>query len=412
MRARIHLIVAAHLSMAPRAQREASALQAAGHELTISGVWFDEDRAALDTKLGRRLKLAFRPALDIRPGATSLRRWVARARGRCARVRFNWTRAVSPALLGYGVAAQLDEARRMMPDLTIVHGEGGLWIAEQLLRDGHRIGVDFEDWFSRDLAPDQRALRPISELARLEKLVLAQGRYRIASSEAMARALAETFGVPAPKVVTNAGQAGVSPAAHRDQGPLRLHWFSQTIGPARGLELLFAALPLVRSAVRLELRGACTRAHRAWLDRLVPAGKRAFVTISEPVPPWELPARLAEHDVGLALETATIPSRDVCIPNKFFQYLSAGLAVIATATQGQREAMSPCPDAGILVTESSPHELAAAIDRLATDRPLLARAQSAARESALGPWNGERENNTILAEAEQALRMISARALL
>jgi glycosyltransferase involved in cell wall biosynthesis len=244
----------------------------------------------------------------------------------------------------------------------------------------------------------------VRELARLEKLMLVHARYRLASSRAMAVALARTHDAPLPEVATNAGPPRGLFAPHREHGPLRLLWFSQTIGPGRGLELLCAALPLVRNAVRLELRGACAPATRDWVHRLVPPAQRSSVTIADLVPPWELPARLAEHDVGLALETAAIPSRDVCISNKLFQYLAAGLAVVATATRGQLEAMAPCLGAGILIDSSSPQELAGALDRLAEDRALLGRAQSAARDAALGPWNGEREKAAILAEAGRALR--------
>jgi glycosyltransferase involved in cell wall biosynthesis len=100
---------------------------------------------------------------------------------------------------------------------------------------------------------------------------------------------------------------------------------------------------------------------------------------------------------------SSIPSRDVCIPNKFFHYLAGGLAVIATSTAGHREAMAPCPEAGVLVDETSPADLAAAIDRFLTDPPYLAATQAAARAAALGPWSGEDERHTIVAEAERAL---------
>jgi hypothetical protein len=39
--ARIHLIIAGHLAMSPRGRREASVLQDAGHDVTVSGIWFD-----------------------------------------------------------------------------------------------------------------------------------------------------------------------------------------------------------------------------------------------------------------------------------------------------------------------------------------------------------------------------------
>ena len=79
----------------------------------------------------------------------------------------------------------------------------------------------------------------------------------------------QTYDVPPPAVVTNAGQpcAPLSPpvSPRRRVPPLRLHWFSQTIGPARGLELLAGAFrscgipcasPCAAPAVRKIARGS------------------------------------------------------------------------------------------------------------------------------------------------------------
>jgi glycosyltransferase involved in cell wall biosynthesis len=405
--ARIHLILAGHLAMSPRGRREAAVLQSAGHNVTISGIWFDPALACIDRELMRRGNLRFSPALDLR--ADARHRLATRAKGRWARALFQVTGHFNPALLGYGVVEQLREARGIGADLTLVHGEGGLWIARELLRDGHRVGVDFEDWFSRDLPPGERRARPVEELARLEETILRHGVYRLASSHAMARALATTYHLSEPSVVTNAGQERVSRAEQESSpdraSPLRLHWFSQTIGPARGLELLAEALPLVRHPVRVTLRGACSPKNRAWLERIIPAPCRSLVAIAPPVLPWRLAECVAEHDIGLALETSAIPSRDVCISNKFFQYLAGGLAVIATNTQGQREVLAPCPEAGTLLVEASPPALARAIDAYATDRAWLAHARRASGAATNGPWSGASECEVIVAEAQRALSL-------
>jgi glycosyltransferase involved in cell wall biosynthesis len=405
--ARIHIVIAGHLAMSPRGRREASILHAAGHHVTISGIWFDSHLAIIDRELMLRRNLRFHAALDLRAQAGFWPRLRARAKGRCARELFRRAGRFTPALLGHGVAEQLRAARLADADLTIVHGEGGLWIAQELLRDGRRVGVDFEDWFSRDLPPADHLARPVNELARLEEWVLRRASYRVASSRCLARALAAACDVPEPAVVTNAGQdrAPYGPDEPLPDGPapLRLHWFSQTIGPARGLELLFDALPMTSRPVRVTLRGACSERNRAWLDRTIPEAIRHAIAIAPAVPPWRLAKCVAEHHLGLALETDAIPSRDVCISNKFFQYLASGLAVIATDTQGQQEAFAPCPHAGTLLAEASPPMLARAIDAYAADPCRLAHARRAARVAADGPWNGERERDVIAGEARRAL---------
>ena len=210
--------------------------------------------------------------------------------GRWARWRFERGHRFSPALLGYGMGDQLRRAKRIGADLTIAHGEAGLWIASELRRAGLRAGIDFEDWFSRDLAKAEWHGRPVEELARLESTLLRHAQYRTASSSVMADALEAAFGVEKPVVVTNAIPP-VGRARKRERGPLRLLWFSQTIGPSRGLELLFQALPLVKSRIQVTLLGALRGGHRAWLEGLIPSGQRELVTIEPPVAPWELSGR-------------------------------------------------------------------------------------------------------------------------
>ena len=72
--------------MSPRAQREAVVLKEAGYEVTVAGVWFDEQMAQIDLGLATRLDLSFEPVVDLRAGTR--RRWVERGEGRWARFRF------------------------------------------------------------------------------------------------------------------------------------------------------------------------------------------------------------------------------------------------------------------------------------------------------------------------------------
>ena len=400
MGARIHIVIPAHLAMAPRAQREAVVLRRAGHAVTVSGACLNTRLARIDRELAARLKIDFRPRVDLCRGVCL--RIVERAAGRWARWRFETRHRFSPALLGYGLPEQLRRAKYFRADLTIAHGEAGLWIGARLLRAGMRVGVDFEDWFSRDLARAEWHGRPVETIAELESTLLHAAHYRTASSPTMARALGTAYGVEPPAVVTNA-VAPVPAAARRARGPLRLIWLSQTIGPSRGLELLFQALPLVRSRVRVTLVGALRGGHRAWLHGLIPAGFQDRVAIEAPIAPWEVPGRIAAHDAGLVLETRGIVSRDLCLPNKLFHYFAGGLAIIATRTEAMREALASCPQAAWLVNELDPHELAGAVDALAACPARLAETKKASRAAGETFWNGQRDEAAIREEVERAL---------
>ena len=411
MHGRIHILVGGHLSTAPRAQKEALALMEAGYDVRVTGVWFDMGAVARDERLMAETGIDFRAALDFRPGSirAAARRARVRLGARWAREGFLRTGKFSPGLLGYGGQELLAAARRERADLTIVHSEAGLWTGMELARQGERVGLDFEDWFSRDLPPHARRGRPVDAIGELERQLARQAQYVIAPSEVMSQTLAAAYGISPPTVVYNAfpwADRAAMDGRRVDRSASEvpsLHWFSQTIGPDRGLELLFAALACLENRTEIYLRGACSASVRRWLDKQIPVGWRGAVKVLPGVPNAELLSRIAEHDIGLALESAEIPSRDLSVSNKLFQYLQAGLAVIATGTQGQREVLTRCGEAGCILSEPAPRALAQSIDGLLAEPERLARARRAALEAAAGIFSWERHKGRIVEQAARAL---------
>jgi len=415
---RILILVAGHLCNAPRPLKEAETLAAAGHEVTVRGLWFDSELADRDRDLTLNRRFGFEPIQDLRAGsfANRSRNFAARARRRLAheaQVRFG---KFSPAVLGYDVNAVLKAALSERADLTIVHSEAGLWVGSELLKQGMRVGVDFEDWFSEDLLPQDRVGRPIKQLKDYEAELMRQANYRVTTSHALAEALGQAYAAPAPAVVYN-----VFPFADRDQidGEIKdrsdtrvpsLHWFSQNIGEGRGLETLFQSLPLISIPLEVHLRGNCSESTRAWIDRALPDAWRERVFIHPTVANSELLSRIAEHDVGLALETPEIKSRNLTITNKLFQYLQAGLAVVATDTLGQSEVFQRRPQIGSMVPASNPPALARAIEELLKDSAKLSAAKGAALKAAEEEFCWEKQQSKLVAAVAAALERQTAEA--
>jgi glycosyltransferase involved in cell wall biosynthesis len=413
--ARILILIAGHLCNAPRPLKEAETLAAAGHEVAVRGFWFDVDSAERDRELMTGRRWRFEPIQDLRRNsfANRSKNLAVRARHRLAheaQVRFG---KFTPSVLGYDVSAVLDAALQKKADLTIVHSEAGLWVGCQLLKRGMRVGVDFEDWFSEDLLPQDRAGRPIKQLKEYEAELMQHADYRVTTSHAMADALSESYAAPAPTVVYNtfpfADRARID-GETKDRVDRRipsLHWFSQTIGEGRGLETLFQALPLISIPVEIHLRGNCNERTGEWLNEAVPDSWRQRVFIHPTVPNDELLSRIAEHDVGLALETTAIKSRNLTITNKLFQYLQGGLGLIATDTAGQREVFARRPEIGSLVPADDPLALARAIEELLNDPSKLGAAKAAALRAAEEEFCWERQQQALLTAAETALRSTS-----
>jgi glycosyltransferase involved in cell wall biosynthesis len=332
-----------------------------------------------------------------------------RARNRVARELLTRFGRFEPAVLGYGVDVMLKTALAEKADLTIVHSEAGLWVGGQLLDKGLHVGVDFEDWFSEDLLPEARRSRPLTQLKSLERRLMRECRYRLTTSHALAGALSEAYGETKPAVVYNtfpfAERASVDGKVRDriDKALPSLHWFSQTIGPGRGLETLFRSLQYLSFPAEIHLRGNCPAETERWIKSSVSDEWAERVFIHPTVSNAELLSRISEHDIGLALETPNCPSRNMTITNKLFQYMQAGLAVIATDTLGQQEVMQKCPGAGRLVTSDDPQSLARAISSLAKDGEKLFEAKKASEGAARDMFSWEVQAEVLLDEAERAL---------
>lgn len=398
----IQILTSSHLCRNPRVVKEATALAQAGYRVTVITASVSVEFEQVDRELMRGLPFQ-RVVVDYTAATIG------------ARLADKWQRGLTWSarrLCGLGIesAQALGPARALHraalahpADLTIVHNELPCCIGVALLRRGRRVAADLEDWHSEDLLPADRAGRPVRRLREVERTLLHEAAYVSTTSAALAAALAERHGAPAPLVITNSFPLQPDPRHGPAGAPPSLFWFSQTIGPGRGLEEFCAAWSLTRQPGRLVLMGRLRPGYDQELLARLPAEFRSRVRFLPPVAPTELPAAIARHDIGLALEQPAIPSRDLTITNKILQYFNAGLAVVATETAGQREVMARAPDAGILVSLADSARAATAIDALLADRQAISARGAAARRAAATTYCWELEAPRLVAAVQSAL---------
>ena len=96
------------------------------------------------------------------------------------------------------------------------------------------------------------------------------------------------------------------------------------------------------------------------------------------MPAQELPALVAEHDVCLGIFGTGAKALRV-VPNKVFQGLAAGCAIVTSDTPPQRRLLG---DAAVLVPPGDAGALAAALRRLAGDRGEVTKLRQQSRELA------------------------------
>ena len=189
---------------------------------------------------------------------------------------------------------------------------------------------------------------------------------------------------------------GPTPTGTVEPGP-SVYWFSQTIGPDRGLECAVQAIGRARARPHLYLRGSPAS---GFLDRLqtiaAAAGAAGRLHILSPAAPSEMERLAAPCDVGFVGETGQTASRRIALTNKLFTYLLAGLPVVMSDIPAHRAFAPEAGDAARLYTTDDADSLAAALDSLLGDPALLAAARAAAFRLGQTRFNWDVERAKLL----------------
>jgi glycosyltransferase involved in cell wall biosynthesis len=288
-----------------RVRREASALAAAGHDVTV--VELDADAAGTLDGFAR---------VSASPPA-----WVRRA------LPFHLYRA---AFLAWFLARVV----RLRPDAVHAHDAamllpgllGARLTRARLVYDSHELatGVPYrEGGWARFVAGIERVAVPRAAAV-------------ITVSDGIAARLRERYRLRRqPVVVRNvcalrapAGPSGVLRAAAGD-GPLILH--QGAAAPDRGCETLVRALRGVPGATLVFLGDEGEPGFVDTLRALAAAeGVAGRVVFLPSLPVESLLAATAEADVGVSLLQDTSENHRLALPNKVFEYLAAGVPVVVS----------------------------------------------------------------------------------
>jgi len=257
-------------------------------------------------------------------------------------------------------------------------------------------------------------------LLRAEEQYIPRCDYVTAAAPGIGKAYAEILGISTPTTVLNtfpvSHRSGHTPSDELDEEHpgrgVSLYWYSQTIGPDRGLETVVRAMGIAqRNAgslplLTLSLRGSWATGYE---EKLRGVAREAGLNGQQirhlhRAPPDQLVERAAQHDIGLALEQPSdLRARDLCVTNKILAYLLAGLPVLATDTDGQRYVHDEAPDAVALSPAGDPDTMADRILRWAQSPDERSGAADAAEQAARERFNWSVEKKAFLSEVEFVL---------
>jgi hypothetical protein len=265
-------------------------------------------------------------------------------------------------------------------------------IAEAARRQRVRYAVDLEDLHSAETS-GLDAQQTDALAARVERAVLSRAAFVTTSSDAIAQAYGSLYGVT-PVVIGNTFPLPLLPPdfSRPAGGPLRVYWFSQTIGAGRGLEDAVVALGRAGVPAELTVRGRPLAGYLESLAGLAAAhAPRLAIVHQRPGPPDAMVDLARGYDVGLALEQMMPPNRRLCVTNKAFTYILAGVAVAISDTPGQHALGVDLGCGAALVPPGDIDTLAGAFARWSRDPALLEGAKRCAWLAAVRRWHWEHD---------------------
>jgi glycosyltransferase involved in cell wall biosynthesis len=411
MRRSVCIVSPGHVASNPRVVKEADALHGAGYRVTVIAGNETAFVRPFDEEIIARV-----PWTVVRAGPASLSARVAsRAAKAVARAWRPGATDVAPWLAATAYNSQtsgLTTAACAVPaELYIAHYVAALPAAAAAAQlHGAALGYDAEDFHAGERAHDVGASREIALVRTIEGNFLPRCLHRTAASPMIAEAYAELYGVELMPVlnVFPLTDADDGPAPRRDADPRRelsAYWFSQTIGPDRGLQPFIHAMARTRARVTLHVRGSDHWGHG---KNLVALARSLQIGDRVELLPMESPFRMVEfaghYDLGLSLEADVSESRRRCLTNKIFTYLLAGRPVLMSDMPAQTALAGDLGQAAALVSLSDPAAIADQLDRWAFSPDGLRAAREAAWQLARTRYNWQVEQRVFLASVARALR--------
>jgi hypothetical protein len=405
----ICIVAAGHISSCPRLLKAARALSAAGHRVRVVSATMIEELRGMEIALVGGERWEWDP-VDWHPD----RAWYTWARtGARQRAAQRAAGAVGADRVPYAVAVAAfdrlhveiaERAARLPADLYYGGASGAIAAAaEAASRNGAPFAIDVEDFHAGE-APAGSTRQKIVE--RVEQRVLPRAAFVTAGSPAIADAYRAKYGI-APIAVCNTFELPVAPPSFVPSGGpgLRLYWFSQTIGPGRGLETVIDALGAARAPGELYLRGFQDEAHVPALR--VRAAERAPLVRLE-ILPVDAPDRMVDrcrgYDVGLSVEPGSSINNALALSNKALTYPLAGLALALTDTPGQRPLIDDLKGDAIVFAPGDVGGLARQFASWSRDKSLVQRAMRASWQASTRRWRWDgHDRETLLNVVEEAL---------
>ncbi len=407
----ICLVSGSHLCTNPRLVKEANALQTAGFRVHVIAGRNYLPNDPFDAVILKECKWDY-TIVDYHVGWRSRIQRIVRKLSRIALSIIPRPPLWLAERAHHAATSQIATSAALIPaDLFIGHTVVGLAAAGRAAqRNNAKLGFDAEDFHSQETVEamhdtvEQKAIRLI------ESTLLPRCIHLTAAAPLIAEAYAKRYGIPHPVTVQNTFPLSESvdePLANISIGnPVRFYWFSQTIGEGRGIEEILAVLGRMKTTATLSLRGKILRPD--YVESLRETAKKSGFSgdlhFLPPAQASEMARLAAKHDIGLALESRQPPNRDICLTNKIYTYLLAGLPIACTATRAQSALANQLGSAVQIITLETAATTARQLDQWLSDSDSYRTARHASWRLGQNRFNWEAESQVLVSAVDASLK--------
>ena len=195
--------------------------------------------------------------------------------------------------------------------------------------------------------------------------------------------------------------------SNMDVFPLKLFWFSQHVGLERGLQQILLSMSKVdKDKITLTVVGNCSSSRLVYLKKMI-----EDLGISEETVQFQGVLNLdslfelaSQHHIGIASEMVSNDNREICLTNKVFSYMLAGLAILASSTQSQSSLFDQNKDIGFLFDLDSPEMIDDILKRYLQDPSLLRSHQNNSLMAGLNKYNWEIESANYISIVQKLIK--------
>jgi len=317
---------------------------------------------------------------------------------RCRITTRSWPRYAAVRLIKYAEAClrMIRIGQRVQPSLVHANDVSALPIGLAIARiTGAKLLYDAHEYWAD---PAHRITLPrwvFSLLVAVERLLARHADRLITVSESIARCMNANLGDKAVQVVRNTPLPwAIHPGEFRLRQALGipakrpLVLYQGVMETSYGVKLLLEAFRAVPSSASLVYLGDGPALHE--LRALaVDFGLAGRVYFHPKVPANELRCYTPDADIGVCATLPSCQNHQFALPNKLFEYIQGGLAVVVPDLQ-EMAGLIRQHGAGIVFTAGSADSLAAALTELISDAEALERLRVASRAAAhLLHWKHE-----------------------